>query len=660
MQFTSLFKSLQTKMTAIFVIMAILPAIIIGLAASHKANSLLDGSGRMTQASKATRVADRLDQYLQDGKASVNALAKIPFIWAMGSEEQAKVMKAFYEGNGMFELIFCVNPQGITQNTWPPTDFSGKKDFSDRQWFKDVVSVNATVISDTYVSAFTHQATAPIVAPILNEKGEVLGYIGGNIKLDNVTTLAKELNEGTTGKALVLDKKLFYITDSRDDEVAKKHDLFEDKQIIPLVEGGTSQVAVINSNLVSYAPVGKTGWAVLKLQSMDETMASAGDLQGFIITVIGISALVIGLAGFYLVRRISRPITAVAAVAEDIAAGHLIAPTIAYSGDDELQRLISSFKVMTENLQTLLRQTSRSVEMVSGATGLLASNSEQSAEASSQIAASINEVANGSEKQIDAVKNTVTIVEQMAQDLNKAVRGMNEVAAASEKTANAALAGNQEIVAAVEQMHKVEINVNELAQVIAQLGEQSQKIGQIINTITGIAGQTNLLALNAAIEAARAGEQGRGFAVVAEEVRKLAEQSEEAAKQIADLIGAVQADTAKAVAAMENSDKQVKVGSDKVSSAGKVFGEIAALIARASTQIQTVSAGVEQMTVQGEQIVASVREIESISKENAAHTQAVSAATEQQTAAMQEVASSSQGLEEMVGELNAVVKRFKF
>jgi methyl-accepting chemotaxis protein len=659
MQFRVLFNSLQSKMTAVFVIMAIVPAVIIGLAASHKANSLLDTSGRMTQASKATRVADRLDQYLLDGKANINALAKTPFIAAMGSVEQTKTLKAFYEGNGMFELIFCINPQGIIQNTWPYSDFGGKKDFTDRQWFKDVVSANTTVISDTYVSAFTKQATAPIVAPILDEKGQLLGYIGGNIKLDNVTTLAKELNEGATGKAIILDKKLFYLTDSRIEEKAKAHELFNNEQILPIIASGTGQVAVVESNLVSFAPIGQTGWSVLKLQNTAESMASADDLQKFIAIVIIVSVLGIGLVGFYLVKRISKPITAIAAVAEQIAAGQIVKADVAYSGDDELRRLINSFGTMTENLQSLLQQTSQSTVLVANATGLLSANAEQSAQASNQIAMSIGEVASGSEKQIYAVQKTVAIVEEMAQGLDGVVASMNEVAEASQRTALAANTGNKEIVSAIKQMNHIETTVNSLAQVITKLGEQSQKIGQIINTISGIASQTNLLALNAAIEAARAGEQGRGFAVVAEEVRKLAEQSEDAAKQIATLIRDVQLDTESAVAAMNDGSRQVKVGSDVVNSAGQVFGEIETLIEAAAGKMHTVSADAQQMAERGEQIVASVRGIEAISKENAMYTQSVSAATEEQSAAMQEVASSSQSLENMVEELNAVVKRFR-
>ena len=208
-------------------------------------------------------------------------------------------------------------------------------------------------------------------------------------------------------------------------------------------------------------------------------------------------------------------------------------------------------------------------------------------------------------------------------------------------------------------MGRIEQTVNRSAAVVAELGQRSKAIDQIVATISGIAGQTNLLALNAAIEAARAGEQGRGFAVVAEEVRKLAEQSQEATKQISALIGGIQGDTEQAVAAMDNGTREVKLGAEVVNTAGQAFHEIVALVEQVSDQIREVSSTIDQMAIGSQQIVESVNRIDHLSKEAASQAQTVSAATEEQSASMEEIASSSQSLAQLALELRDAVGKFK-
>jgi len=195
--------------------------------------------------------------------------------------------------------------------------------------------------------------------------------------------------------------------------------------------------------------------------------------------------------------------------------------------------------------------------------------------------------------------------------------------------------------------------------VVAKLGERAKEIGQIVDTIAGIAGQTNLLALNAAIEAARAGEQGRGFAVVAEEVRKLAEQSQEAAGKIAELIGEIQGDTDKAVVAMNDGTREVKTGAEVVNAAGAAFREIVTLVSQVSVSVKEISAAVQEMAGGSQQIVGAVKKIDTLSKSSAAEAQSVSAAAEEQLASMEEIASSSQALAQLAQDLQAAVAKFR-
>lgn len=332
---------------------------------------------------------------------------------------------------------------------------------------------------------------------------------------------------------------------------------------------------------------------------------------------------------------------------------------IIIDSNDELGKLASVVNSLFDSMRQLIKKIVQTSEQVAASSEELTASAEQSAQAVAQVAGAINNVAQGARKQLNAVEETSVVVEQMSVGVQQVGTSANHAADHSSRAAQKAIEGDKSVEKAVNQMTNIEQAVNNSAQVVAKLGERSKEIGQIVNTISGIAGQTNLLALNAAIEAARAGEQGKGFAVVAEEVRKLAEQSQDAAKQISTLISETQEDTYKAVAAMSEGTSVVKVGAESVSMAGKTFKEIATLVMQVSEEVKDISAAIQQMTSGSQQIVASVKVVDELSKTALGNTETVSAATEEQSASMEEIALSSQNLAQLAQVLHADVNKFE-
>ena len=378
--------------------------------------------------------------------------------------------------------------------------------------------------------------------------------------------------------------------------------------------------------------------------------------------MIGITLFAIALAlviGWFIAKMIANPLVQLVGTVREVAQGNLAVKKMEVASKDEVGQLATEFNTMTDNLQSLVRHVTQTAEQVAASSEELTASAEQSAQATTQVAATISEVASGAVKQATAVDSTASVVEQMSAGIQQVAANANAVSGMADKTTSAANQGDKAVDAAMNQMKSIEKSVSSSAQVVTKLGERSKEIGQIVDAISGIAGQTNLLALNAAIEAARAGEQGRGFAVVAEEVRKLAEQSQEAAKQIASLISEIQTETESAVVAMNDGTREVKVGSEVVNTAGQAFKEIVSLIGEVSSQIREISAAIQQMASGSQQIVASVRDIDRISKEAAGQTQTVSAATEEQSASMEEIAASSQALAKMAEELQNAVRKFR-
>ncbi len=362
--------------------------------------------------------------------------------------------------------------------------------------------------------------------------------------------------------------------------------------------------------------------------------------------------------GIILSNKISKKIIEVAENAEEIAKGNLKINKFENKSKDEIGQLGRAFRTMTENLIHLVQQVSLSSTQVAASSQELSAGAEQSAQASQQVARAIMEVTIGAEKQLTAVNETSAVVQQMSAGIQQMLENAKIVVNSSERTASSAIEGSQAIDRTTQQIFNIEKTVTGSAEVVTKLGERSKEIGQIVDTISGIAAQTNLLALNAAIEAARAGEQGRGFAVVADEVRKLAEQSQEASQQIASLISEIQQDTQKAVLSMNEGTHQVKLGTEVAETAGQAFREISTLVNEVSSQVAEISEEIQQMALGSQRIVSSISEIYETSRDITGQTQTVSAATEEQSASNEEIAASSQVLARMADEMQVSLKKF--
>jgi len=314
---------------------------------------------------------------------------------------------------------------------------------------------------------------------------------------------------------------------------------------------------------------------------------------------------------------------------------------------------------MNRNVRTLIKQLVNTSQQLAAASEQLTASAEQSAQASEQVAESIKDVAEGAEKQLQLAVTTNHIVEEMAKGIHQVTVNTEDAVQSAEKTATAASEGRNAVQKTAGQMGVIDQKTQDTAQVISDLEDKSQQIGKIVQLISSIAGQTNLLALNAAIEAARAGSAGRGFAVVADEVRKLAEQSAQATEDISSLIGEVQKKTQAAVSFMNESKREVQVGSELVTQAGQNFGEIMEKITGIVDEINAISAAAEQLAGGTDDVVNAVGKIGEETKKTAEETENISAATEEQSASMQEIASASTHLAQMATELQDAIKKFK-
>ncbi|MEL7635891.1 MULTISPECIES: methyl-accepting chemotaxis protein [Sporomusa] len=378
-----------------------------------------------------------------------------------------------------------------------------------------------------------------------------------------------------------------------------------------------------------------------------------------IIASLAVAFLLLVASGLAITRGITVPLAGIIATCQDFARGDFRDKQSVTARRDEIGQLADTLAATRSSLQILFQQIHQSVEQVSSSSEELTASADQVAQTANSVAASVIEVAGALQNQLTGATATAAAIDQMAANADQIAANAQAAAGSSAHSVQQAEQGKLSLNHSIEQMGKIEQTTTAVADVVTKLGNRSREIGQIVDTISGIAGQTNLLALNAAIEAARAGEQGRGFAVVAEEVRKLAEQSQEAAKQIAGLIGEIQTDTEKAVTDMQTGTAEVRQGVESVNASGQAFQIILQSIEQVSVQIGEIAQAVRQMAGSITEVRRSSQESETLSQHASSQSQAITAATEQQLASMQEIAAASNALAKLGETLQTEVQKFQ-
>ncbi len=451
--------------------------------------------------------------------------------------------------------------------------------------------------------------------------------------------------------------------------------------------------------------------------SIKEAEAKIAKQQKNMLIMVAIILVAISLILLIVTRVvIGRPLQKILKAAENLASGDAdLSYRLAIQSGGELSLLAQHFNSFIEKIHKMVKKVSQSVESVTITSDQLSGNADEVAKASRNVALSIEELVKASDNKLNSVTETRDIINQFTAAIEQIARGAQEqahnvnktsvtmgematsiedVARSAQSVLNAAVnaskvasKGEAAVSSTISGMEKIKDTVNESALRIKELGEHSQKIGEIIQVIDDIAEQTNLLALNAAIEAARAGDHGKGFAVVADEVRKLAERSGRATKEIADLINNIQKGTSKAVEAMEQGTREVQEGVRLAHGAGTALEEIMKTVELTLNQTQMISDAAKKMSETSSSMVAAMDNVAAVTEQNTAstqemaagsdnalmaietitkltkdsteHAEAISVSVEEMTSSTEDIAQAADTLSQMAHELRALVQGFK-
>ena len=367
-----------------------------------------------------------------------------------------------------------------------------------------------------------------------------------------------------------------------------------------------------------------------KLHKTATDEQTASESQSEIVTsiLVGVGLAVGVVIAVLIARSITGNITRMAGMIQEIAGNNLAVDDVEISSRDEIGQAGTALNKMKNNLREIIQS--------------IAGTAEHVASASEEISSSASEQAQGAETQKDQAAQIATAMQEMSSTVLQVSENSNKAAEASRKAAETARHGGAIVDDTLTKMRTIAESVSSTARKMEELGKSSDQIGRIAGVIDDIADQTNLLALNAAIEAARAGEQGRGFAVVADEVRKLAERTTTATKEIAQMIKNIQDETKVAVTAMEGGTKQVEEGVISTGQAGDALKEIIHMSDQVGEMITHIATAATEQSSASEEINTNMEQIAKLVKESAVGAQ-------QSAKACQDLSGLALDLQKMVG-----------
>ncbi|QIW82260.1 methyl-accepting chemotaxis protein [Bacillus tequilensis] len=648
-------RSITRKLLVSFLSILIIPVVILAAIAYQSASSSLDKQMMGSALQNVQQLNEIINTSIGEKEDSADYFSEWLTKERYNAKSNASIKEKFSQYisiNKDVESIYTSDENGRFTR-YPDIPMPSDYKPVERDWYqKAVANKGKVVITDPYKTASTNT----MVVTIAQQTKDGSGVIAINMTIENLLKTTKKVSIGKQGYAFIMtkDKKVVaHPKETSGTELKGAVDkmLNADKGDYQYEKDGESKKLAFDTNKL-------TGWKIAGTMSLDEIHDAAQPVLHLALIVLA-AAIIIGIIVMTLIiRSITLPLKQLVGSSKRISEGDLT-ETIDIRSKDELGELGKSFNNMASSLRSLIQAIQDSVDNVAASSEELTASAAQTSKATEHITLAIEQFSNGNEKQNENIETAAEHISQMNDGLTNMAQASEVITDSSVQSTEIASEGGKLVHQTVGQMNVIDKSVKEAEQVVRGLETKSKDITNILRVINGIADQTNLLALNAAIEAARAGEYGRGFSVVAEEVRKLAVQSADSAKEIEGLIIEIVKEINTSLGMFQSVNQEVQTGLDITDKTEISFRRISEMTNQIAGELQNMSATVQQLSASSEEVSGASDHIASISKESSDHIQDIAASAEEQLASMEEISSSAETLSSMAEELRDMTKRFK-